>query len=157
MRLKCGEFAPFLYLATGDRCCGKCQDESMIKAGIRTSWMEYSRMPWPDSDDDLELDGDPDINKTREFIGIKFPHMRPDNMLEDGHSYKGCEWEYLQYESDQLLYDMSLSGQKEYLVTYALRGRGLRAWPGGEFLKHVEECYGAQQLLSSIDDREPEE
>ncbi|EZF36347.1 hypothetical protein H109_04075 [Trichophyton interdigitale MR816] len=229
MCLKCGKFAPFLFLAAGDRCCGECQErnkyfrmlsfpqaqtishpdmhelkkltafktipgvykmhvvkksprrmkllhreavlkrgkekeaeldaarrsryESMIKAGIRTSQIEYRRMPWPDSDDDLELAGDPDINKTREFIGmgvIKLPHMRPDNTLEYGHSCKGCEWEYLQYESDRVLYDMSLSGQKEYLVTYALRGRGLCAWPRDEFLKHVEECYGAQQLLSSI-------
>ncbi|EGD87147.2 hypothetical protein H113_05729 [Trichophyton rubrum MR1459] len=86
-------------------------------------WPECSRVPyWPDSDDS-GLGGGPDVNGVREFIGmeaIRFPHLRPDNTLEYGHSCKGCKWEYLQYESDRVLYDMSFLGQKEYQVPQAL-------------------------------------
>lgn len=124
--------------------------ENMLKPGLNPTRIDFCRIPiWPAWDN---WDEEEDKNKQREYIGmgiIRFPYLKPDNTLEYGHSCKGCEWEYLQFESSQALYDTELMGRRDGEISHTLRRRSLRAFSKSEFLTHIKGCYGAQELLSS--------
>ncbi|EFQ99125.1 hypothetical protein MGYG_02137 [Nannizzia gypsea CBS 118893] len=102
------------------------------------------------SSDSLDLDEEGGPKEIPEFAGtgvINLPHLKPDNTSEYGHCCKGCEWARLRYYSNRTIVDVRLLETPRYKLRSLLWRRSLRAWPKGEFLKHAEECAGAQQLL----------
>ncbi|EFR03027.1 hypothetical protein MGYG_06027 [Nannizzia gypsea CBS 118893] len=98
------------------------------------------------------------IRKPDQFCGMasmQFPYLLPDKTLEHGLLCKGCEWVFSRFKSDDLpahaLNDMGLSGRIKDSIFRTLEASSLRAMLKSEFLAHVVVCYGAGQLLSTLD------